>query len=119
MISKFIKTSEQCQQAIEAALRNHDAFIHNLENQMGQIAKMLLERSQGTLPGNTKMNPKEQVKTITLRIGRELQSNKCGKPPVAIKEDQTAIVVKSLMAKYRRSWLILKLRTMLCQKQNL
>ena len=90
MISKFIQTSEQRQQSKEAALRNHDASIHNLENQVGQIAKMLSERSQGSLPGNTETNPREQDKAITLKSGRELQFNKCGETPVAMKEKRTS-----------------------------
>ena len=61
MIAKFIQTSRQFQQATDAALRNHEASIHNLETQVGQITKLLSERPQGSLPGNTKPNPKEFV----------------------------------------------------------
>ena len=80
LITKFIQTSEQCQQATDAALRNHEASIHNLETQVGQIAKLLSERPQGSLPGNTEPNPKEQVKAVTLRSGKEMQSGKGGEP---------------------------------------
>ena len=43
---------------------------------MGQMANLLIERQQGSLPSNSKKNPrgegKEHVKAITLRSGREL-----------------------------------------------
>ena len=43
---------------------------------MGQIANILTERQQGSLPSNSEKNPrgegKEHVKAITLRSGREL-----------------------------------------------
>ena len=51
---------------------------------------MLIERQQGSLPSNPKMNPrgegKEHVKAVTLRSGRELIVQ--GKPPV-VKEVET------------------------------
>ena len=53
---------------------------------MGQIAKMLSERSQGSLPGNTEINPREQLKAVTPRSGRELQVDKCRKSTVAVNE---------------------------------
>ncbi|KAJ4701053.1 DNA-directed DNA polymerase [Melia azedarach] len=39
---------------------------------MGQMANLLAERQQGTLPSNTETNPKEQVKAITFRSGKQL-----------------------------------------------
>ena len=57
----------------DTALRNHEASIHNLETQVGQIAKLLSERPPGSLPGNTETNPREHLKAVTLRSGRELQ----------------------------------------------
>ena len=43
---------------------------------MGQMANLLTERHQGSLPSNSEINPrregKEHVKAITLRSGREL-----------------------------------------------
>ncbi|GAV66113.1 hypothetical protein CFOL_v3_09623 [Cephalotus follicularis] len=53
--------------------RNQSASIHNLEVQVGQTANLLSGRPQGTLPTNTDINPKEQVKEITLRSGKQLQ----------------------------------------------
>ena len=43
---------------------------------------MLSERPQGSLLRNTEPNPREQVKAVTLRSGRELQSDTNGVPRV-------------------------------------
>ena len=40
---------------------------------MGQLANSLAIRNEGALPSNTKNNPKEQIKAITLRSGTEIQ----------------------------------------------
>ncbi|XP_027368323.1 uncharacterized protein LOC113874285 [Abrus precatorius] len=72
LMTKFIQTSESRFQSTETALRNQQVSIHNLENQLGQISRLLSERPQGSLPSNTETNPKEQVKAVTLRSGRTL-----------------------------------------------
>src|SRR5262249_44603896 len=54
----------------ESRHRNQEASIHNLENQIGQLAKMQSERQLGSLPSNTETNPKEEAKAITLRSGK-------------------------------------------------
>ncbi|XP_027362526.1 uncharacterized protein LOC113870125 [Abrus precatorius] len=72
-MTKFIQTSESRFLSTETALRNQQASIHNLEIQLGQISRLLSERPQGSLPGNTETNPREQVNAVTLRSGRTLQ----------------------------------------------
>ena len=51
---------------------------------MGQMATLLTERQQGSLPRNSEVNPrkegKEHIKAITLRSGRELAAP--GQPPM-------------------------------------
>src|SRR5262249_34728926 len=59
LMSKFISTSE-------ARFQNQEASIKNLETQIGQLAKMMFERVQGTLPSNTEPNPRGQVNAIFL-----------------------------------------------------
>src|SRR5262245_16941460 len=78
LLTKFFNDSDERQKSLdmilrnqETAIRNHEASIHNLENQVGQIAKMLSKRPQGSLPGNTETNPREYVKALTLRSGKE------------------------------------------------
>ena len=69
-------------QAIQ--LNNQAAQLRNLEVQMGQMANILIERQQGSLPSNSEKNPrsdgKEHVKAITLRSGRKLATR--GPPPI-------------------------------------
>ena len=50
--------------------QNQQAAIRNLEVKMGKLANTFETRLQGALPSNTKTNPKEHVKTITLRSGK-------------------------------------------------
>ena len=57
----------------KANFRNQGASIRNLEHQVGEISKLLTERTQGALPSITETNPKEHVKAITLRSGKELE----------------------------------------------
>ncbi|XP_022864447.1 uncharacterized protein LOC111384405 [Olea europaea var. sylvestris] len=51
---------------------NQQASIKKLETQIGQIAQQLAKRPQGTLPGNTMVNLKEQVQVIATRSGVQL-----------------------------------------------
>ncbi|XP_052172200.1 uncharacterized protein LOC127788130 [Diospyros lotus] len=60
MMAKFINSTE--------------ARMQSLETQIGQLAQAISERPQGGLPSNTERNPREHVKAITLRSGKELQS---------------------------------------------
>src|SRR5262249_41306180 len=57
LMSKFISTSK-------ARFQNQEASIKNLETQVGQLAKMMSERAQGTLPSNTEPNPRGQLNAI-------------------------------------------------------
>ena len=61
---------------------------------MGQMANLLTERQPGSLPSNSKVNPRregnEHVKAVTLRSGRELAIQ--GQPPV-IGEVETEKVI--------------------------
>nr|XP_027093500.1 uncharacterized protein LOC113713896 [Coffea arabica] len=52
-------------------------MYRNVEVQIGQIASSLNNRNQGELPSKTEVNPKEHVKAITLRSGKQLED-----PPV-------------------------------------
>ena len=69
-------------------LQNQGAQLRNLEVQMGQMATMLSERPQGSLPSTSEVNPrgegKEHCKAITLRSGREVAAP--GPPPVIVTE---------------------------------
>ena len=79
LMSKFLQASETRFQAVETSMRNQEASIHNLEKQIGQLAKAFSEGQQGSLPGNTETNPREHVKAITFRSGKELKVDEEGK----------------------------------------
>ncbi|GJR78466.1 hypothetical protein Tco_0149251 [Tanacetum coccineum] len=49
----------------DAAIRNQGSSIKTLEIQIGQMSKVLQERGFGRLPSSTKMNPQDQVKSIS------------------------------------------------------
>ncbi|RVW94478.1 Pro-Pol polyprotein [Vitis vinifera] len=61
---------------LKANFRSQGASIRNLEHQVGEISKLLTEITQGALPSITKTDPKDHVKTITLRSGEELEQSK-------------------------------------------
>ncbi|XP_073304117.1 uncharacterized protein [Primulina huaijiensis] len=83
MMSKFIS-------ATETRLQNHDASIKGLENQIGQLAKMISSREPGTFPSNTETNPKEQVKAIELKSGKILESREKEKNQVPDEQTETS-----------------------------
>ncbi|GKV39994.1 hypothetical protein SLEP1_g47678 [Rubroshorea leprosula] len=67
--------SSKCLEAtksLEAAVQNQGASIRNLEVQVGQLASVVSRRAQGALPSSTEKNPKEQVKAVTLRSGKQI-----------------------------------------------
>ncbi|XP_031272704.1 uncharacterized protein LOC116131196 [Pistacia vera] len=69
---RFDKNESQLQN-YEVLLQNQSASIRNLETQIGQIHNILAGRVQGTLPSDTKKNPKERVNAVILRSGKELK----------------------------------------------
>ncbi|XP_068666527.1 uncharacterized protein [Aristolochia californica] len=58
---------------IETHCSNMGATMKNLEVQIGQLATTINVQQGGAFPRNTKVNPKEQCKAITLRSGREIE----------------------------------------------
>ncbi|GKU89688.1 hypothetical protein SLEP1_g3794 [Rubroshorea leprosula] len=69
--SRF-QSQETATKSLEAAVQNQGASIWNLEVQVGQLASVVSRRAQGALPSSTEKNPKEQVKAITLRSGKQI-----------------------------------------------
>ncbi|PPR99706.1 hypothetical protein GOBAR_AA20964 [Gossypium barbadense] len=70
MLTKFISVSETRFQNTKTSLKNQQASIQVLKTQIGQLAKLISERPQGSLPSNTESNPREQLNTITTQ-GKE------------------------------------------------
>ncbi|PPS13899.1 hypothetical protein GOBAR_AA06680 [Gossypium barbadense] len=67
MLTKFISVSKTRFQNTETTLKNQQVSIQGLETQIGQLAKLISERPQGSLPSNTESNPREQLNTITIQ----------------------------------------------------
>ncbi|PPR96325.1 hypothetical protein GOBAR_AA24338 [Gossypium barbadense] len=67
MLTKFILVSETCFQNTKTALQNQQASIQGLKTQIGQLAKLISKRPQGSLSSNTESNPKEQINAITIQ----------------------------------------------------
>ena len=76
-------------------LNNQAAQLRNLEVQMGQMANLLIERQPGSLPSNSKVNPRrdgnEHVKAVMLRSCKELETKE--QSPV-IEEVETEKVIQ-------------------------
>ncbi|KAA3483683.1 Retrovirus-related Pol polyprotein from transposon 17.6 [Gossypium australe] len=72
MLSNQVELLKTHFQNIETVLKNQQASIQGLENQIGQLAKLMSERPQGSLPSNPETNPKEQLHTIIAHDSEEL-----------------------------------------------
>ena len=70
--ARFKKTDSRLDN-IETHCSNMGAAIKNIEVQIGQLAMTIIAQQRKTFPSNTKVNPKEQCKAITLRSGREIE----------------------------------------------
>lgn len=71
MLARFLESSEKRHSATDIALRdqqatlcNQQAYIMNIEMQVGQLSGLLQERLSGLLPSNTKITPKAHVLAI-------------------------------------------------------
>ena len=59
IVEKFIVNQTKVNEEVGQALRNQQSMIQNLERTVGTIAKVLNERTNGELPPNTQVNPKD------------------------------------------------------------
>ncbi|XP_022863094.1 uncharacterized protein LOC111383246 [Olea europaea var. sylvestris] len=95
--------------------QNQQAFIHNLENQVGQIATALANKPQGTLPNDTEKNPREQVlvaeavnyATIELPSTTSTTPVKAYVPPIPFpqrlqRQPTAEQILKEMLAKKRK-----------------
>ena len=58
---------------VDQVMQSNQAFIHNLETQVGKLAKTVAVRGEGKLPSTTEVNPKEGAMAITLKSGTKLE----------------------------------------------
>ncbi|XP_071932955.1 uncharacterized protein [Coffea arabica] len=76
-VEKLAKVTSDRFERVEGRLDQLTTMYRNVEVQIGQIASSLNNRNQGELPSKMEVNPKEHVKAITLRSGKQLED-----PPV-------------------------------------
>ncbi|XP_019158452.1 PREDICTED: uncharacterized protein LOC109155179 [Ipomoea nil] len=57
---------------IDKVAQSNEASIHNLEVQVGQLAKLVAEKDRGKFPSTTEINPREGAMAVTLRSGKIL-----------------------------------------------
>ena len=74
----------------DTMFKNQDAYIRNFQAKLGHISQQLVERPQSSLPNNTVANPREYVKAITLKSGKEL-----AKPTLQEEKSFTRVEVES------------------------
>nr|GLL27195.1 uncharacterized protein LOC109157754 [Ipomoea trifida] len=55
---------------IDKVAQSSQASIHNLEVQVGQLAKLVAEKDRGKFPSATEINPREGAMAVTLRSGK-------------------------------------------------
>lgn len=70
-------------------LRNIQASIQALNNQVWQLVRANSERSSGSLPSNTEENSREHLKVKTLRSGKQVETR--AKEGPSIKEDRVTV----------------------------
>ncbi|XP_071928189.1 uncharacterized protein [Coffea arabica] len=83
-VEKLAKVTSDRFERVEGRLDQFTTMYRNVEVQIGQIASSLNNRNQGELPSKTDVNPKEHVKAITLRSGRQLEDP----PVVEVEKDE-------------------------------
>nr|GLL46149.1 uncharacterized protein LOC109178859 [Ipomoea trifida] len=57
---------------IDKVAQSSQTSIHNLEVQVGQLAKLVAEKDRGKFPSATEINPREGAMAVTLRSGKML-----------------------------------------------
>ncbi|KAL0395775.1 UNVERIFIED_CONTAM: hypothetical protein Scaly_0025900 [Sesamum calycinum] len=76
LISNTQQIQQNTQQQIQQLQQSVQTSIQNLESQMSQLASSVSKlESQGKLPSQTVINPKQNASAIVLRSGKELQEN--------------------------------------------
>ncbi|XP_070026274.1 uncharacterized protein [Nicotiana sylvestris] len=65
LLYKYIKVTDE-------KMESQNSSLKNLQIQLSQLTALISEKIQGPLPSNTEKNPKDHLKAITLRSGKEL-----------------------------------------------
>ncbi|XP_039118815.1 uncharacterized protein LOC120254900 [Dioscorea cayenensis subsp. rotundata] len=71
--AKFVNINNQFAE-VNNVLRNVQASIQPLKNQVGQLARANSERPPDSLPSNTENNLREHLNVVTLRSGKQVEA---------------------------------------------
>ncbi|XP_052204333.1 uncharacterized protein LOC127809523 [Diospyros lotus] len=71
-IEKLANATVDRFEKLEAKVDQMASFNRNLEVQLGQISNAINSRDQGKLPSKTEVNPRDEVKVVTLRSAKQL-----------------------------------------------
>ncbi|XP_031131744.1 uncharacterized protein LOC116033126 [Ipomoea triloba] len=72
---------------IDKVAQSSQASIHNLEVQVGQLAKLVTEKDRGKFPSATEINPREGAMAVTLRSGKMLNEVLKEKEPLTVEKE--------------------------------
>lgn len=72
LLTQYIKDNEVHLQGMRKMMRNTNATMRHLEHDMAHMSKLIEKRLPGSLPSNIEVNPKESLKAVTLRNGKQL-----------------------------------------------
>nr|GMD68497.1 uncharacterized protein LOC109178859 [Ipomoea batatas] len=72
---------------IDKVAQSSQASIHNLEVQVGQLAKLVVEKDRGKFPSATEINPREGAMAVTLRSGKMLNEVLKEKEPLTVEKE--------------------------------
>ena len=70
LYERTTKLEDTLAQFMQVSMSNHkstESAIKNLEIQVGQLAKQIVENSSGSFGANTEKNPKEECKVVMTR----------------------------------------------------
>ncbi|XP_019160769.1 PREDICTED: uncharacterized protein LOC109157326 [Ipomoea nil] len=72
---------------IDKVAQSNQASIHNLEVQVGQLAKLVAEKDRGKFPSTTEINPREGAMAVTLRSGKILNEIMKENEPMSVEKE--------------------------------
>ncbi|XP_019173895.1 PREDICTED: uncharacterized protein LOC109169467 [Ipomoea nil] len=76
---------------IDKFAQSSQASIHNLEVQVGQLAKLVAEKDRGKFPSTTEINPREGAMAVTLRSGKILNEVLKENEPMRVEKESECL----------------------------
>ncbi|KAG9458256.1 hypothetical protein H6P81_002764 [Aristolochia fimbriata] len=85
-IIRAIYVELQSMKTLQTEVQSIKQSVALLTTQVNQLNRDVYERPRGALPSNSEINPKEQVKAITLRSGKTLEEHQTKEQPTIEEE---------------------------------